>query len=159
MSNTVPVLNRSQLSEFLKDPRAIRAFENLFISVTATIPDSVDSAQYSGDSFQGQISEVVSNLAELAAIILSQPSNTPQNIEQTFEQTFEQTQSQQDIYTPPVVIDNDNRNPKALVTSGVTLNNFAGAATATLTNAPTAGNPTKWVAINDNGVTRYIPTW
>lgn len=31
--------------------------------------------------------------------------------------------------------------------------------TATLTNAPSSGNPTKWVPIDDNGVTRYIPTW
>lgn len=35
----------------------------------------------------------------------------------------------------------------------------AAAASATLTNAPTAGNPTKWVPINDNGTTRYIPAW
>ena len=39
------------------------------------------------------------------------------------------------------------------------LNNGAGAATGTLTNAPAAGNPTKWIAINDNGTTRYIPAW
>jgi len=31
--------------------------------------------------------------------------------------------------------------------------------TATLTNAPATGNPTKWIAINDNGTTRYIPCW
>jgi len=37
--------------------------------------------------------------------------------------------------------------------------NGAGAAAGTLTNAPTAGNPTKWLKIDDNGVTRYIPTW
>jgi len=39
------------------------------------------------------------------------------------------------------------------------LTDGAGASTATLTNAPSAGNPTKWIAINDNGTTRYIPTW
>ena len=39
------------------------------------------------------------------------------------------------------------------------LTNGAGAGVGTLTNAPAAGNPTKWVAINDGGVTRYIPTW
>jgi len=41
----------------------------------------------------------------------------------------------------------------------VALNNGAAANTATLTNAPAAGNPTKWIPINDNGTTRYIPTW
>ena len=29
----------------------------------------------------------------------------------------------------------------------------------TLTAGPVTGNPTKWIAINDNGTTRYIPTW
>jgi hypothetical protein len=39
------------------------------------------------------------------------------------------------------------------------LANGAGAGGGTLTNAPSAGNPTKWVPISDNGTTRYIPTW
>lgn len=46
-----------------------------------------------------------------------------------------------------------------LIDSGVTLANGAAAQTATLTNAPVAGNPTKWVTINDNGTTRRIPAW
>lgn len=45
-----------------------------------------------------------------------------------------------------------------LLTSGA-LTNGAGAAAGTLTNAPTAGNPTKWIGINDNGTVRYIPAW
>lgn len=40
-----------------------------------------------------------------------------------------------------------------------TMNNGAGASVGTLNNAPAAGNPTKWIAIDDNGTTRYIPTW
>lgn len=39
------------------------------------------------------------------------------------------------------------------------LANSAAAAVATMTNGPTAGNPTKWVAVNDNGTTRYLPLW
>ena len=39
------------------------------------------------------------------------------------------------------------------------LANGAAAQVATMTNGPTAGNPTKWIAINDNGTTRYIPAW
>jgi hypothetical protein len=46
-----------------------------------------------------------------------------------------------------------------LLQTSVGLTNGAAAATATLTNAPTAGNPTKWIPINDNGTTRYIPAW
>lgn len=46
-----------------------------------------------------------------------------------------------------------------LIHTGTALTNNAGAAAGTLTNAPTAGDPTKWIAIDDNGTTRYIPTW
>lgn len=35
----------------------------------------------------------------------------------------------------------------------------AAAQTGTLTNGPTAGNPTKWIPVDDNGTTRYIPAW
>jgi hypothetical protein len=46
-----------------------------------------------------------------------------------------------------------------MLKSAVTLTNAAGAAVGTLTNAPTAGNPSKWITINDNGTVRKIPTW
>jgi hypothetical protein len=46
-----------------------------------------------------------------------------------------------------------------LHTTSVALTNGAAAAAGTLLNAPVAGNPTKWVPINDNGTTRYIPAW
>lgn len=37
--------------------------------------------------------------------------------------------------------------------------NGAGASTGTLNNAPIAGNPTKWISINDAGTIRRIPAW
>ena len=46
-----------------------------------------------------------------------------------------------------------------LHTTTVALTNGAAAAAGTLGNAPIAGNPTKWIPINDNGTIRYIPTW
>ena len=46
-----------------------------------------------------------------------------------------------------------------LLTTSVALTNGAAAAAGTLGNAPVAGNPTKWVPINDNGTTRFIPAW
>lgn len=46
-----------------------------------------------------------------------------------------------------------------LLTTTTALTNGAAAATGTLTNAPAAGNPTKWIPINDNGTTRYLPAW
>jgi hypothetical protein len=50
-------------------------------------------------------------------------------------------------------------NQTILLETTAVLANGAAAAIGTLLNAPAAGNPTKWVAINDNGTTRYIPTW
>lgn len=46
-----------------------------------------------------------------------------------------------------------------LLETSVALTNGAAAAAGTLLNAPAAGNPTKWIPINDNGTTRYIPAW
>lgn len=46
-----------------------------------------------------------------------------------------------------------------LLATNIALTNNAAAATATLTNAPVAGNPTKWIPINDNGTVRNIPAW
>jgi len=43
--------------------------------------------------------------------------------------------------------------------SNVALTNGAAAGAGTITNAPAAGNPTKWIPIDDNGTTRYIPCW
>jgi len=46
-----------------------------------------------------------------------------------------------------------------LLTTNSSLTNGSGSNVGTLTNAPDTGNPTKWIAINDNGTQRYIPTW
>lgn len=52
------------------------------------------------------------------------------------------------VFTSPYICDNTG-----------TFANGAGAQAATLTNGPTAGNPTKWIPLVDNGVTRYVPAW
>lgn len=46
-----------------------------------------------------------------------------------------------------------------LIRASTSLNNAASTNTGTLTNAPAVGNPTKWIAIDDGGVTRHIPAW
>jgi hypothetical protein len=50
-------------------------------------------------------------------------------------------------------------NSTTLLTTGVALTNGAGASAGTISNAPSVGNPTKWIPINDNGTTRYVPAW
>ena len=46
-----------------------------------------------------------------------------------------------------------------LLTTNSALTGSLGGSIGTLTNAPDSGDPTKWIAINDNGTDRYIPTW
>lgn len=46
-----------------------------------------------------------------------------------------------------------------LLRASAALADNSGANTATLTNAPVSGNPTKWAAVDDNGTTRYQPLW
>jgi hypothetical protein len=45
------------------------------------------------------------------------------------------------------------------LTTNTALTNGAGVGAGTLTTAPAAGNPTKWIGINDNGTLRYVPAW
>lgn len=46
-----------------------------------------------------------------------------------------------------------------LIATSAALTTGAGAAAGTITNAPSAGNPTKWIKINDAGTIRSIPAW
>lgn len=50
-------------------------------------------------------------------------------------------------------------NSTFLMRNKTTFDNYAAAQVGTLNNAPTAGNPTKWISIDDNGTPRRIPTW
>lgn len=50
-------------------------------------------------------------------------------------------------------------NSATMIRTYTAFTNGAGAGAGTLLNAPAAGNPTKWIPINDNGTTRYIPAW
>lgn len=47
----------------------------------------------------------------------------------------------------------------AMIYSSVNFTNGAGVSTGTLTNAPAAGNPSKYLIVSDNGVLRAIPSW
>lgn len=46
-----------------------------------------------------------------------------------------------------------------LLHSAVALADGAGVGLGTLLTAPAAGNPTKWLPVDDNGTTRFIPAW
>lgn len=46
-----------------------------------------------------------------------------------------------------------------MIHSGTAYADGSAANAGTLNNAPAAGDPTKWIPIDDNGTTRYIPAW
>ena len=46
-----------------------------------------------------------------------------------------------------------------LIATTAALTDHSAGNAGTITNAPAIGNPTKWIAINDDGVLRGIPTW
>ena len=50
-------------------------------------------------------------------------------------------------------------NRQLMKIAGAAFDNGAGANAGTLANSPVTGNPTKWIPIDDNGTTRYIPAW
>lgn len=50
-------------------------------------------------------------------------------------------------------------NDTQLMKTNTNFANGAAAAAGTLLNAPAAGNPTKWIPVDDNGTLRYIPAW
>lgn len=46
-----------------------------------------------------------------------------------------------------------------MIRTGTAWANGAGANAGTLLNSPLAGDPTKWIPVNDNGTVRHIPAW
>jgi hypothetical protein len=90
------------------------------------------------------------SMDELHDVSAASPSNNDVLVYSTTNSRWEATDQ--------IVADLTNTTGR-LMDSSTTLTNGAAAATGTLTNAPAAGNPTKWVPIDDNGTTRYIPAW
>jgi hypothetical protein len=49
--------------------------------------------------------------------------------------------------------------PASLIKTTAVLTDYSAAAAGTLLNAPSAGDPAKWLAIDDDGTIRKFPTW
>lgn len=157
-------LTRNQLAAFLKDHESIKQFEQLFTIVDTIAPDVVSEISLSAGISQATAVEALTQITRLADIL------------ETWVPIPDRQES--DNLTPPVQIGTlgqqqadrvsitggeitaQLRNDQAiLLGTTVSLTDGAGADIGTLLNAPAAGDPTKWVAIDDNGTARYIPTW
>lgn len=160
-------LTRNQLAAFLKDHESIKQFEKLFVQVDETTPDAVQEAGIAAVSAQATANEALAQLRRIADA-LELLSLAPVAVHVTAEDdlspvvqvgTLGQQQSDRVSITGGEVTAQLRNNQTILLEATVSLTDGAGADVGTLLNAPVAGDPTKWISINDNGVTRLIPAW
>lgn len=173
-------LSRAQLAAFLKDPQAIRQFEELFKTVDQTAPDGFNEVSIAAETARVTSQQALDELRRIADALETlalAPAHTADSVAAGIELPVVCPHDVDDL-SPSVVIgtlghQNADRvaisggtivaaltgNQTTMLATSVSLDDGSAAASGTLTNAPSAGNPTKWVAIDDNGTIRYIPTW
>lgn len=120
-------LNRAQLAEFLRNPQAIKAFEQLFIDVREGLPDNLEDIQIGAETAQLQAAEALAGLAVIAnqlSLLLMAPAVqaasqdaytlpqdpwgqveqfSPPTVEQIAQQVLELISAQvvEQVYQPP----------------------------------------------------------
>lgn len=177
-------LTRKELAEFLPNQRAVRAFEKLF----DLVPNNLVSQQIQIEALEIVSSLAVANSNEaisalenltsaITALALAPKVDELVTSQSIMRSELDQISSEYEL-TPRVelgtlasqnddevvisggqidaTITDDSTN---LIASSSTITNGAGVAAGTLNNSPTAGNPTKWMPVNDNGTIRYVPGW
>lgn len=186
MSDPQRPLSRDQLASFLPSSQAIRAFEKLMQDVFVLNPDQIavilayiDEVRTDSGTAQASSNQALAALQSMAqslAVIAQAPAPlqsmqnviagpqalmvNPQNVAPPVQiGTLGQQQADRVNITGGSVNAQIKNNQTILLESTQTLSDGAAASAGTLLNAPVAGNPTKWVPINDNGTTRYIPAW
>lgn len=160
-------LSRDQLAQFLKSHEQIRQFENLFSAVDEIAPDVVDEINTLAGNAQATAVQALDSLSRIAAaleILALAPTIQdvvfPDNLAPPLQiGTMGEQQRDNVSITGGTVTAQLTNNQTILLATSATLTNGSGALAGTLLNSPVAGNPTKWITINDNGTTRQIPTW
>lgn len=159
-------LNRQQLSQFLPNHEAVKAFETLFTQVRETLPEGINGAQNSADYAILQTAEALSGLADVAnslaqmlyKVCNEMPTEDAYQPPLCLGSMAEQDASSVGI-TGGKITASLSDNTANLIASSVSLGNAAGGSVGTLTNAPSVGNPSKWLIVDDNGVSLKIPAW
>jgi hypothetical protein len=163
-----PPLTRQQLASFLPSPALISAFENLFqslqtldVSTISSLQTAVTSLQTSIGVIQTALNSAQSNLTTINTTLATYGSMAGQAASSVAITGGNLDGVNIGVTTPGSGNFSSlaNNLSSELVKSNVNLTNGAGASAGTLTNAPAAGNPTKWIPINDNGTIRKIPSW
>lgn len=148
-----PVLKDENTGKFIFNPIWLKWFidQAAFISSNGGTTGTISHESLSGlqggaaNDHNHLTSTQLADLISALAIIAVGFSGTGKIIRETAP-TF--------LGASPIVSD-----ATRLLKSSVSMNNGAGAALGTLANAPVAGDPTKWVPFDDNGTTRYFPSW
>jgi len=166
MSNLPNTIPRNLLAEvFNNNARMIKAFEDLIKQVNTEIPADFESVQALTDSFTASITALQVSVADInadLAVVQSNITTIQGNITsiQAVLATLG-TMSTQDANSVAItggtaIIDTLTIHNADFISTDISLNDYSGVSIGTLTNAPSAGNPTKWVKINDNGTDRFL---
>lgn len=159
---TIKPLTRDQLAKFLPDQEAIRRFEELYQVAATDNPDAIAAlvvlveettiAAESAMAAATMANDSLIRITDSLAILASTPTVQIGTIaEQNADEVF--------ITGGTITAAITGNQSTVLMSSSQALVNGAGVAAGTLANAPTAGDPTKWIRINDNGTVRNIPSW
>lgn len=161
-------ISRDQLAKFLPSHELIKKFEQIIDTV-----DSIDTtngitdanALASVNSILSQISELTDEIGTALVIVNSKINELLDVIETDILPPIsigtlgEQQADTAEITGGSITATLTNNQAAVTINSSVSLTDGAGVNLGTLATAPAAGNPTKWIGVNDNGVTRYIPAW
>lgn len=168
--NTDPrPLTRNELAKFLPSQRAVRAFEKLFNLVPQDFVDqqeaidALDLLAGMAESKSQQALDTINRLSEAVELLALAHYGTTEELPDDLAPVGVQPETEADDLAPIANVSSIEGEisdiTTQLIRSSETLNDGAGGATGTLTNAPAAGDPTKWVPIDDNGTTLYLPAW
>jgi len=167
MSNKI-IITRTDLYRIFQDHNLVVIFENIINQVSNLLPSDIESL-----TILINTSQTTANTAQTTANIAQNTANTAQSTANTAQSTANTAQasiaalgsmanqnSTSVSITGGTVAATLTNNTTNFLSNSVTLTNYAGAANVNnFTNSPVAGNPTKWIGINDNGTIRRIPTW
>ena len=163
-------LTRQELSAFIPTHKGVVTFENLFSNVES-IAELSASIETTATTAIAIAQEAIEAVRKLTQYIDSLPS--PQAPETRLQDDLTPpmqigTMGMQDASRVKITGGNIEahliNNQVILLETFETLDDFFSDKVATLTNAPIAGNPTKWIKIVEKSIIgeqipRYIPTW
>jgi len=164
MSNLPSKIPRNLLSEvFNNNLRMVKAFEEVLTQINDAIPTSLDvinqdliTIQTNITAINASIASILSNITIINNDIATLQTNLSNLIASLGTMAY-QDASNVAITGGSAIIDLLTVHNANFINTNVNLNNYAGANIATFTNSPIAGNPSKWIVINDNGTNRYLP--